>query len=102
MIDITTETLICIADAAAMIPSCRQGKKTHTATIWRWISKGQNGVRLESIKRPGGTLTSREAVQRFLNALSDPRDLSPRHRPDRKPSKREREAMERECRKRGL
>lgn len=102
MIDITTETLICIGDAAAMVPSCRQGKKTSTATIWRWISKGHGGIKLESIKRPGGTLTSREAVQRFLNAISEPREPAPRQRPDRKPSIREREAMERECRKRGI
>lgn len=102
MIDVKTETLINLSEAAAMVPSCKPGKKTNIATIRRWITKGHNGIRLESVGRPGGTLTSREAVQRFLEAIGGPRNPSPRHRPDRKPSNRELEEMERECVKRGI
>jgi excisionase family DNA binding protein len=33
--------LISLSEAARRIPSCRRGKKTHLATLYRWISSGR-------------------------------------------------------------
>jgi hypothetical protein len=74
MIDIEKEQLHPIARAAGFVPGAR-GKKCHASTILRWILDGAKSptgerVRLEAIRRPCGWLTSREAVQRFLEALT--------------------------------
>lgn len=47
----------------------------HPATLFRWISPGllsRSGqrVRLESMRRGGRTVTSKEALQRFYTKLS--------------------------------
>jgi hypothetical protein len=73
VIDTTTEHLISLNEVAAYLPSRNgPGKKLALSTIQRWISPGMYGVALESVKIGGGTYTSREAVQRFAEALSAP------------------------------
>jgi hypothetical protein len=75
MIDLSTETRISLAVAAAEMPPGRNGKKTHLSTILRWIlqgAKAPNGarVRLEAIRLGGRWFTSREALQRFAERLT--------------------------------
>ena len=58
IIDITTEKLLTIAQAAERLQVSR-------ATITTWIKRGTNGVRLEAIKFGSNWRTSEEAIQRF-------------------------------------
>ena len=67
MIDVSRAELIPISDAAAEVP----GRGVHRSTIYRWVIKGINGVKLESVKRGGGRFTSREAIVRFIAANSE-------------------------------
>jgi hypothetical protein len=75
MIDLTSETPIPLAQAAKLVPPGRSGKKTHLSTLFRWITQGckaPNGevVRLEAIRLGSRWMTSREALQRFAEALT--------------------------------
>jgi hypothetical protein len=70
MIDSTTETLISLSDAATKLPRRRRGRKAHVSTLFRWTTIGVRGVVLESIQCGGTRCTSREAIQRFYEALT--------------------------------
>jgi hypothetical protein len=70
MIDIQTETLITLAQAAAEMPRRRQGKRVSIVTLWRWATQGSRGIFLESLETPSGKVTSKEALARFLQALT--------------------------------
>ena len=78
MIDLESEELVCLADAAAFFPRRRGGKRPSFTTIWRWVTAGVNGIKLEAI-RCGSTLcTTRPAVVRFLEAQTQAdRRISP-------------------------
>jgi hypothetical protein len=69
MIDLATETLMSLSQAAATLPAGRGGKKVHLSTILRWILTGvrtpAGRVHLEGIRLGGRWLTSKEALQRF-------------------------------------
>src|SRR6516162_3689488 len=87
MIDTTQEQLIRLADAARLIPPARRGKKTHESTVLRWILTGTKApdgstVRLDGIRLGGKWLTSREALQRFGEALTP--DLATGAGPERR------------------
>lgn len=69
MIDINREELLTLAQAARRIPS-RTGKGLHVSTVGRWALKGLRGVKLETIQVGGTKYTSKEAVQRFFDALT--------------------------------
>jgi hypothetical protein len=60
MIDIMTEKLLTLAQAAALLPD-----HPSTATLWRWRVKGRNGRLLETVTLGGKVYTSVEALQRF-------------------------------------
>jgi hypothetical protein len=70
MIDLRCETLLTMAQAARIRPPGRGGKPTHPATVYRWVARGLRGHRLESIRLGGTLYTSREALQRFAEALT--------------------------------
>jgi hypothetical protein len=70
MIDSTTETLISLAEAAKELPRRRRGRKCHVSTLFRWTTAGVRGIVLESLQCGGTRCTSREAIQRFFEALS--------------------------------
>ena len=81
MIDLHTEHLLSLPAAVKALPRTRTGKATHIATVYRWISRGIRGVRLESIRVGGALYTSREAIQRFADRLTGSgavRDPAPR------------------------
>ena len=74
----------------------------HTSTIWRWTTRGIDGVRLESARLGGKRITSREAVKRFsaaTTAASMPYEASPVASPTRQ---RAIEAAEAEAERLGL
>jgi len=77
MIDIGSETLLTLSQAAAEQPCRRQGRKVSTVTLWRWATKGSGGIVLESLQTPSGRVTSREALQRFFDALTESRRGGP-------------------------
>jgi hypothetical protein len=70
MIDISAEKLLTLAQAARLRPLGRRGRATHVSTVYRWISRGVRGIRLESIRLGGTLYTSAEAVQRFADRLT--------------------------------
>jgi hypothetical protein len=77
MIDIGTETLLTFAQAAAEMPRRRQGKRVSVVTIWRWTKQGSHGIVLETLETPSGKITSKEALARFLQALTELRQGAP-------------------------
>ena len=77
MIDSASETLISLADAAGELPRRRRGRKTHVSTLFRWTTIGCRGVILESLQCGGTRCTSRQALQRFFERLSQPVQTGP-------------------------
>ena len=69
MIDIASEQLLTIKEAASCRPPGRKGRPTHFTTVYRWIKAGVQGVKLEAIPIGGSLYTSREAIQRFADRL---------------------------------
>ncbi|MCR9209713.1 MAG: DUF1580 domain-containing protein [bacterium] len=45
-------------------------KRVHPSTAWRWAKRGIRGTKLETVKVGGKTLTSVQAVTRFLQRTS--------------------------------
>ena len=83
MINIQSEDVLSLNNAAKTLPPRRAGKRPHVATLYRWVQRGIRGVRLETI-RVGGTLcTSREALQRFCERLSTERAAVPPRPPSK-------------------
>jgi hypothetical protein len=72
MIDSTADTIISLADAAKELPRRRRGRKVHVSCVYRWSTAGCKGTVLETIQVGGTRCTSREALQRFFERLSQP------------------------------
>ncbi len=70
MIDVLSEEMISLADAAIMLPARRAGKRVHVSCVYRWTTHGCRGVVLESVQVGATRCTSREAVARFVAALT--------------------------------
>ena len=83
MISVFDETIITLAQAAAILPRRRAGKKTAVQTLYRWAAKGHRGVQLEVVKVGATTCTSKQALQRFFNQLTelDHQPVAPRLEP---------------------
>lgn len=67
MIDLKNESAITLAEVSQHVPR-RRGRKIHYSTVYRWVTKGAKGRRLESILVGGVRYTTLEALGRFLNA----------------------------------
>ena len=72
MIDTTVEVPITFTQAADELPRRRGGRKAHVSTLYRWATAGCRGVVLESLQIGGTRCTSREALHRFFERLSQP------------------------------
>jgi hypothetical protein len=75
VLDLTIETPLALAVAAKLVPPGRNGKRCHLSTLLRWIVKGARSpdgrtVRLEAARLGSRWVTSREALQRFSEALT--------------------------------
>lgn len=68
--DCSQEELISLAEAAKMLPRRRMGKRPHVATLYRWSVRGVRGVRLETCQVGSTRCTSRQALTRFIQRLS--------------------------------
>ncbi len=76
MIDVTTENLITLAEAAKLVPG-RHGRGVHVASVYRWAMTGCRGTKLETVAVGGARLTSREAVARFAARCSGHPEIPP-------------------------
>lgn len=67
MIDMESEDLLSLAEAAKILPG-----RPHVSTLWRWATPGvgPDRTRLETISIGGRRFTSRQALARFVLALS--------------------------------
>ena len=74
MIDLSAEKLIRVQDVPRLLPPRHTGKRVHISAVYRWIQRGVQGVRLESIRIGGTTYTSKEALQRFADRRSPEND----------------------------
>ena len=75
-IDIGTERLLTLSQAAKKLPKRRAGKPTAPSTLYRWASIGLRGVKLEVLRVGGCTCMSREALQRFFVRPTEEADSS--------------------------
>jgi hypothetical protein len=66
------ETIVSLTSATKMLPARRGGRRPHVSTLYRWATGGCRGVRLETLQVGGTLCTSREALQRFCDRLSEP------------------------------
>lgn len=71
-IDIKSETLLTLSQAARILPSSRLGRPVTLSCVLRWVLRGLkvpggNVVRLEAIRLGGKWITSQEALQRFAD-----------------------------------
>jgi len=99
-INIEHETIINLTQATKILP-LRRGKRIAISTLWRWRRKGLRGVRLEYVRIGRNIATSREALNRFFNALTEidtlpegDSQLASRRKPDPTPSARRRQLGE--------
>ena len=70
MIDVSSETIISLAECARRLPARRAGKRPHVSCIYRWTVSGCRGIVLESIQVGGTRCTSTAALSRFFAALT--------------------------------
>jgi hypothetical protein len=79
MIDISSETVVTLTEAAHRLPPRRGGKRPNVATLFRWTTEGvrpKNGdpdaprIKLEWGMVGSTRCTSLEALQRFIDVLT--------------------------------
>lgn len=72
MIDPLVEDPIPLTQATKLpwLPRRRGGKPIHVSCLYRWTDTGCKGVILESLQVGGTRCTSREALARFFERLS--------------------------------
>jgi hypothetical protein len=70
VIDISSEEVISLTQAAKRLPCRRGGKRPNVANLYRWSQVGCRGIRLETICIGATRCTSMEALQRFFDALT--------------------------------
>lgn len=71
MIDTRCEQIVTLAEAAAILPRRRGGKKPNIATLYRWTTAGCRGTVLEYVQVGATRCTSREALDRFFQRLTE-------------------------------
>ena len=73
MIDLQKEQLLTLTEACRILPRRRRGRKPSFCTVWRWATVGLRGAILETVAVGGTLCTSREALQRFFDRLTEQR-----------------------------
>jgi hypothetical protein len=70
------ETLVTLTEAAKSLPG-----RPHVSTLYRWMTRGVRGAKLETWLIGGSRYTSQEAIDRFIRASnsSAPAELPPAH-----------------------
>lgn len=87
---VLTEKLVSPTEASRHAPG-----RPHVSTIWRWMTRGCRGIRLESLVCAGRRFTSVEAIDRFVAATTAAADGAPA--PIRTPARRERDIAQAEA-----
>jgi len=64
------EQKIGLAEAARSLPPNPDGSEVSPSTPWRWGTRGIKDVRLEMTRLGGRWYTSKEALQRFGDAVA--------------------------------
>jgi Protein of unknown function (DUF1580) len=82
MIDIASEEVLSLAQAAKLLPPGRLGRPCAFPTILRWCLSGARSldgrlVKLECLRLGGKWITSRQAIQRWAEALTPQMDDAP-------------------------
>jgi len=99
LISFKNEQVIPFSEVAQHFAFLNGGSGPHLVTVHRWASRGVRGRILESIRVGGRKCTSLEALQRFVDALSDPataetpRQLTARRQAEISKANRELEAL---------
>jgi hypothetical protein len=70
MIDPEREHPITLREATKLRQLARNGRRPHIASLYRWAEAGIKGVQLETLQIGGSRVTSREAANRFIAALT--------------------------------
>ena len=65
MLELDGHKLVSLPEAAALLPG-----RPHLSSLHRWMRRGVRGIRLETVLIGGRRFTSREALQRFVDAVS--------------------------------
>ena len=60
------EQQLTLSDASKIVPGC-----PHASTLWRWSRQGLHGIRLEYLKIGRRIVTSREALDRFFQRVTE-------------------------------
>lgn len=68
-IDIGTEALVSLTEATKLLPPLN-GRRPSISSLWRWCRRGVRGVKLEYVRVGRSLATSREALNRFFEALA--------------------------------
>jgi hypothetical protein len=69
-IDLANEQVVTFTELARRLPRRRNGRPTHVSTIHRWRQRGLSGVRLAAARCGAIWVTTWEAYQRFVDALT--------------------------------
>ena len=65
---ILTENILSLSEARKELQKVT-GHRPDNATLWRWITRGVGGVKLEAVRLGGRSIyTSTEALHRFIVA----------------------------------
>jgi Protein of unknown function (DUF1580) len=74
MCNFLDEDVLTLAEAARRLPRLSRGRPTSPTTVWRWsrsgVSTPAGQIRLEVFSFAGRTVTTWQAVQRFLAAVA--------------------------------
>src|SRR5688572_14741356 len=76
-IDVARESVQSFSEAARYVGKLKGTKAIAFQTLFRWATKGCSGVVLETICVGGHRCTSREALQRFFDAVTRARASAP-------------------------
>jgi hypothetical protein len=78
VIDVIHEDLLSLNEACRekVFRNSATGKPIHFSQLYRYVLNGTRAasgarVKLEAVKTPGGLRTSREAIQRFIESLTN-------------------------------
>jgi Protein of unknown function (DUF1580) len=75
-------TYITLTQAAAELPRRRGGRQTNVSTLYRWTTAGCRGVKLEYVQVGATRCTTREALARFFERLTEASTGEPSPRRD--------------------
>jgi hypothetical protein len=64
------EQVVTFTELARRLPRRRGGRPTHVCTIHRWRQRGLSGIRLAAVRCGAIWVTTWEAYQRFVDALT--------------------------------